>query len=629
MGTCLAFLSAISFTFSDAASTAGGDISLCPGASHSVRVSFGSSRRLALVTASPAVTFTSPSPTSGCPNRLDLGGDSNAGAATSFSATFTVPCSAAGGSILFMVTSAGQTSKRFAQSSKTVSVAGSGSALIAAGGACASAAAACSESEEDEDEDATPPGGTGSSTSNTTSGSGCTGSSLGYQCTAQAGKVTLHWSLNTASAPSNPCTPASRTQLQAADLAANGVLHMAVQTAEMGYVSVGFGPNPGVMYPNDMVLGWIDDSGGAYLNTFYITDQTMDESDIYPPVGSPSWAYDSGVVRDSAGVTTICFSRRLRDARAMASPDLTSVVASAAASGRRRRLAQTNGGTSLGLNWAVSPYDALIQHRSDGVGGLWLDVTSGAASSVGGNKEAWINAHGALMAVSWGLLLPLGALLPAHRWALGDSKLGGKATWFVLHVFFQWTGIATFVAGFVIAYTRLGGEGDTPGGAVGEAHGPIGIAIMAAAGAQVVLAHGARPDPSSPKRRVWNLLHHWLGRSVILLAWANVYIGIYAYHSSQWQASYREWVTPIAVVMGVLVLLDVALRVVAVYRDPAASARKDPYAGGASGVVSPSPPPTKAGGASPGSRPSSANSSAVAAVDTYPYDGNQLTRSAV
>ncbi|KXZ51832.1 hypothetical protein GPECTOR_11g271 [Gonium pectorale] len=142
----------------------------------------------------------------------------------------------------------------------------------------------------------------------------------------------------------------------------------------------------------------------------------------------------------------------------------------------------------------------------------------------------------------------------------------------------QWTGVATFIAGFVIAFQQLSDEGETPGGAVGEAHGPIGIAIMAAAGAQVVLAHGARPDPSSPKRRVWNLLHHWLGRSVILLAWANVYIGIYAYHSSQWQASYREWVTPIAVVMGTLVLADLALRLAAPGgKDAAAPARGDAY----------------------------------------------------
>ncbi|KXZ51833.1 hypothetical protein GPECTOR_11g272 [Gonium pectorale] len=509
-----------------------------------------------------------------------------------------------------MVTSAGSGARRFAQSSISAAVAGEGSALIAAGGACASAAAACgltaggvtspppkpeveeeglSKDDDDEDEGTTRADG------------GCTPSNLGYRCMAHKlvfrsdfhmqGKVTLHWSLNTASAPSNPCTPASRTQLQAADMSQNGALHLAVQSSQTGYVSVGFTPTPAVMAPADIILGWVDDSGAPFLNTFHVAEAKLGKSDIYPPAGSPSWAYDSGVVRDAAGVTTICFSRRLRDARAMASPDLTSIasgseIATAAttAAGGRRRLAQGSGGR-LGLNWAVSPSDALVMHRPDGVGGLWLDVTSGAASSVGGTKQRWINAHGALMAVSWGLLLPLGTLLPAHRWALGNSKLGGKALWFVLHVFFQWTGVATFIAGFVIAYTRLGGEGEIPGGAAGEAHGPIGIAIMAAAGAQVVLAHGARPDPSSPKRRLWYLLHHTLGRSVILLAWANVYIGIYAYHSSQWQASYREWVTPIAVVMGALVLVDLALRAFAPAHDPAMPARvhEYEYAKGASG----------------------------------------------
>lgn len=49
------------------------------------------------------------------------------------------------------------------------------------------------------------------------------------------GNVTVHWSVNTSSAPAgNGCTPASPTVLQPADLAANGTLHMAVQAEVEG-----------------------------------------------------------------------------------------------------------------------------------------------------------------------------------------------------------------------------------------------------------------------------------------------------------------------------------------------------------------------------------------------------------
>lgn len=46
-----------------------------------------------------------------------------------------------------------------------------------------------------------------------------------------------------------------------------------------------------------------------------------------------------------------------------------------------------------------------------------------------------------------------------------------------------------------------------------------------------VLLGLARPAPQHSRRWVWNVLHHNLGRAGVLLAWANVYIGIYVYHS--------------------------------------------------------------------------------------------------
>ncbi|GIL63771.1 hypothetical protein Vafri_17775 [Volvox africanus] len=380
----------------------------------------------------------------------------------------------------------------------------------------------------------------------------CAVSTLGYQCMATKDKVTLHWSINSSTAPANPCTPATRTTLTASDLAKDGTLHMAVQAKIPGYVAIGFNSNPSEMYPSDIALGW----AGFPLNTYYASGEDLDTNDST----NPSWAYDTGVVYNSStGITTICFSRRLVDSRAKASPDLRSATGSSnsistSMGGRRHLLATSEGLAQLGLIWAISPSKALVQHASSNVGGFFLDLNGGSLQESESDEKYWVNVHGALMAVAWGLLLPLGTLLPAHRWLLRDIKVAGKHLWFWLHMGCQLIGMALFIAGFVVAFVKFGEvEGE-----ISEAHEKIGIAVMAAAGAQVVFAY-IRPDPGAKKRGLWNLVHHNLGRLTILLAWANVYIGIYIAHTD-FGASYTPWITPIAIVMGLLLITTLVLR---------------------------------------------------------------------
>ncbi|KAG2434545.1 hypothetical protein HYH02_012212 [Chlamydomonas schloesseri] len=639
--------------------------SLCPGARHSLRVSFPI-KRLALLTTDPpnVAAFTSPAPPrADCPGRLDLGGSVNSGAATSFATTFTVPCSAAGSSVAFHVVSAGTsgTARRWATAQTSMTVADPSAPQCAAvSAACAPAASPPppppppsppppspspplppspppdlsprpppsppsppeppspspppsplppsppppspppptprppgpppppppKPSTNDSDDDDGAPGRTDSDVSggtspppapvaNATRTPGCTPSPLGYACMSTQGSVTLHWSVNTPSAPPNACTgmgSAGKTVLAASNVAADGTIHMAVQAATTGYVAIGFSPNPGNMGPSDVVLGWAG-SGGSSIRAFHVTGEAMDDSNALS--GRSDWSYDKGVM-EAGGVTTICFSRRLRDRRALASPDLRAAgglasSSSGGSSGSRRRLAQAL--PKMGFNWATFPQDRLAQHLSRTVGGFSLDVASGAAAAADvEDKGYWVNVHGALMAVAWGLLLPVGTFLPAHRWVLRDRRgPAGKHLWFLLHVGCQYVGISLFVAGFVIAYVKLDDGGVVVGGKTGSAHEPIGIAVMAAAGAQMVVGH-VRPDPTHRRRWIWNLLHHNLGRGTVLLAWANVYIGIYMAHTG-FQASYAAWAAPIASVMGLLAITDLVLRLAA----PAASVPATTY----------------------------------------------------
>ncbi|KAG2423651.1 hypothetical protein HXX76_015168 [Chlamydomonas incerta] len=658
---------------------------LCPGATHTMRVSFGAARRLALLTTDPpnVAAFTSPAPpTPDCPGRLDLGGSVDSGAATSFTATFTVPCSAKGTSVAFHVVSAGSSpvsARRWATAQATMQVAGDGSAELSS--VCAAVSTACVPTAsppppppppspsppsppppsppppspspplppspppnfsprpppsppqppsppspspppspvppsppppsppppsprpptpppppppkpttvDTNDNDSSPdlsnsdvtggssPPPAAAANATASAAGGCTPSPLGYACMSTQGGVTLHWTVNTPSAPPNACTgmgSAGKTVLAAGDVATDGTIHMAVESATSGYVAIGFSPDPGSMGPSDIVLGWAGSSGSS-IRAFYVTGEDMDDSNALS--GTRDWSYDKGVM-ESGGITTICFSRRLREPRALASPDLRAAggltSASTTSGSSRRRLAQAL--PQMGFNWATFPQDRLVQHLSRTVGGFSLDIASGAADSVSSDKGYWVNVHGALMALAWGLLLPVGTFLPAHRWVLQDRRgPAGKHLWFLLHVGCQYIGISLFVAGFVIAYVKLDDGGVVVGGKAGSAHAPIGIAVMAAAGAQMVVGH-VRPDPTHRRRALWNLVHHNLGRCTVLLAWANVYIGIYMAHTG-FQASYAAWAAPIASVMGLLVIADVVLRLAAPAAPPTAyKAEADP-----------------------------------------------------
>lgn len=99
------------------------------------------------------------------------------------------------------------------------------------------------------------------------SSSGC-GSDLGYGCSAMIGKLRVHWTYDAMDAPANPCTaaysPTAHGKAVASELPASGpsgLVHMAIEAATGGYVSLGFTDAQDKMYPSDIVVGWVKDDG--------------------------------------------------------------------------------------------------------------------------------------------------------------------------------------------------------------------------------------------------------------------------------------------------------------------------------------------------------------------------------
>ncbi|KAG2446460.1 hypothetical protein HYH02_008452 [Chlamydomonas schloesseri] len=368
--------------------------------------------------------------------------------------------------------------------------------------------------------------------------SSCEPSSLGYACSKMLGLVRLHWTVGGAAPPPNDCTGPTPRDLTTSR---KPLVHFGVEGPGVsGYVSIGFPENPDRMYDADMVLGWVSAEGRGVVDTYHVTSYEMAASDVV----SQNWALGSGVVEkraaDGTPTTILCFSRFQAEPLARSSPLLD----------------MTDG--TIKYSWAISPQDALVEHPPNGYGAGLINLRSGSVSSIRiKDKSGIIIAHGVLMAVAWVLLLPLGAMAPAHRWLFRGRMWGSKAAWFWVHFVGQLGGFAVFCAGFILAMVSFKRP---QGGTLASSHAIMGYVVAGLAGFQIIVAF-LRPDPGSKLRvLLWNPLHMNLGRAVTLLAWATCLVGAAVHADSIYKAPIAPWVATLGTAMGLILLADWALR---------------------------------------------------------------------
>lgn len=156
------------------------------------------------------------------------------------------------------------------------------------------------------------------------------------------------------------------------------------------------------------------------------------------------------------------------------------------------------------------------QHRQS-VGEV--DFVSGSVTSTGATttpKDRKRNVHGVLNAVSWGILMPVGIIIARY---LKVFKSAGPA-WFYLHAICQTSGYAVGVAGWATGI-KLGS--DSPG-ITYDKHRKLGITIFAL-GTLQVLALLLRPKPDHKYRLYWNIYHHTIGYTTVILSIVNIFEG--------------------------------------------------------------------------------------------------------
>ncbi|TKY53946.1 integral to membrane [Spatholobus suberectus] len=146
-----------------------------------------------------------------------------------------------------------------------------------------------------------------------------------------------------------------------------------------------------------------------------------------------------------------------------------------------------------------------------------LDFLSGSSTQAGGNsRQKRRNTHGVLNAVSWGVLMPIGAIIARY---LKVFKSADPA-WFYLHVTCQASayivGLAGFGTGLKLGHDSAGVEYDT--------HKTLAI-ILACFGTLQVFALFLRPNKDHKYRVYWNVYHYLVGYATIIISIVNVFQG--------------------------------------------------------------------------------------------------------
>ncbi|OVA04052.1 Cytochrome b561 [Macleaya cordata] len=146
-----------------------------------------------------------------------------------------------------------------------------------------------------------------------------------------------------------------------------------------------------------------------------------------------------------------------------------------------------------------------------------IDLTSGKSRSVRHDLRYLRTAHGILNIVGWGTLIPAGAII-ARYFKEFPVKFEG---WYYIHISCQILGYLIGATGWVIGIWL----GNTSRYYDFTTHRDFGIIIFTFTTLQV-LALFFRPTKVDEYRGYWNIYHHLLGYTLIILIAVNIFKGI-------------------------------------------------------------------------------------------------------
>ncbi|KZV16105.1 hypothetical protein F511_13241 [Dorcoceras hygrometricum] len=175
------------------------------------------------------------------------------------------------------------------------------------------------------------------------------------------------------------------------------------------------------------------------------------------------------------------------------------------------------------------------------------------------------NIHGVLNAVSWGIMLPIGAVFARYLKVFPTAD----PAWFYLHATCQTSAYIIGVAGWATGL-RLGSQSP---GIQYSSHRIIGI-ILFCLGTLQVFALLLRPNRDHKFRVFWNLYHHLIGYTVIVLSIVNIFKGFDILNPAEkWKRGYIGFLIGLAAVAAIL---EVYTWFVVLKRKTSSSSKKTP-----------------------------------------------------
>ncbi|XP_004293448.1 PREDICTED: cytochrome b561 and DOMON domain-containing protein At2g04850 [Fragaria vesca subsp. vesca] len=199
-----------------------------------------------------------------------------------------------------------------------------------------------------------------------------------------------------------------------------------------------------------------------------------------------------------------------------------------------------------------------------------FDVRSGSTATRHTNILTLRSAHGIINAVSWGIMLPIGAV--TARYLRHVQSLG--PTWFYVHAAIQLFGFVLGTIGFAIG-VRLG---DMSPGVQYSLHRKLGFAAFCLGGLQT-LALLFRPKTTNKFRKYWKSYHHFVGYACVVLGVVNVFQGFEVMGAER---SYAKLVycLGLSTLIGVCIALEVNSWVVFCRKSKEEKLRREGLIGG-------------------------------------------------
>lgn len=278
-----------------------------------------------------------------------------------------------------------------------------------------------------------------------------------------------------------------------------------------GWVGMGFSSD-GMMVGSSAMVGWIGNTGRPHIKQFYLHGQSS--SEVVADQGHLPAFGDSNVVIQNGPNIYMAFQLKFPN-----------------------RISQQKLLFAFGT---ATPVNNRLTKHEDKIS-ISFDFSAGTLSA-SSYPHQLKRSHGILNILGWGVMLPVGAMVA--RYARSFDPL-----WFYLHSAVQFVGFILGLAGVVAGvalYHKLH--------ASVSSHRALGILILVL-GILQVLALFFRPDKDYKLRKFWNWYHGWVGRLVLSLAAANIFVGIHVGSAG------NSWKIGYGINLGVLLLAAVILEI--------------------------------------------------------------------